>query len=1015
MIYLILLKNNPMRYSSWLFFLLFSLQFTTSVAQQTAIYSPSTSEFETAKKLYLEGHYLAAQLMFEKIISNSQKLEQVSDCSFYIADCSLRLNQPNAATRVENFLEEYPTSSKCNLANKNLANYYFDQGNFTRVIEIAEKVDESSFSESELDRFVFQKGYAFFSTKNKKEATANFNRVIRSKVYGVQANYYLGFMAYEGDDYTKATEYFDVISGEEKYKEKLSYFQADMNFKSGNFDKAIEVGLVAMGKSNALEKSELNKIIGESYFNLGQFAEAIPYLNSYKGKKGKWNNTDYYQLGYAYYKQIDFENAITQFSKIIDGKDFVAQNAYYHLGESYLKTARKQQALNAFKNASEMSFELKIQEDSFLNYAKLSYEIGNSYQNVPDVLVSFIQKYPNSPSKSEIEELLINSFITSKNYKGALELIEKNEVVVNKAAYQKVTFYHGLELFTDGNYKEALELFTKSIGINTVPKFSARATFWKGESEYVLDKFNDALLSFKQFQAFEEAKNVSEYKNSSYAIGYCYFKMKDYEQAASHFQNFIAQVKDDKIRISDAYLRLGDSYFVLAKYWPAMDSYNKVIEMKGVDSDYAAFQKAISYGFVSKNDRKIEDLNKFITLFSKSQYRDDALFELANTYVIENKNELALKKYDQLLVEYTNGIYSSKAILRQGLIFYNTEKDDLALTKFKKVAHDFSKTPEALEAVSTARIIYVDNGKVDEYATWVKTLDFVQISDAELDNDTYESAEKQYLQNNSKQAITGFSSYLSKFPNGINGLKANFYLAQLYFAYGLVENASVNYEWVIANSKNEFTEPSLVRLCEIYLKSNTYGKAIPVLKRLEREADFPQNSTFSKANLMKVYYEQQDFVNAVVYAEKVLNNPKTDDKVKSDAQIIVARSAIKSEDQEKARLAYVKLLAIAKGELAAEALYYDAYFKNKDQKFEASNMTIQKLTKEYSGYKYFGAKGLVVMAKNFYGLKDSFQATYILDSVLKNFTAYSDVIEEAQTELNQIKSEEAKTNSSVIE
>ena len=44
-----------------------------------------------------------------------------------------------------------------------------------------------------------------------------------------------------------------------------------------------------------------------------------------------------------------------------------------------------------------------------------------------------------------------------------------------------------------------------------------------------------------------------------------------------------------------------------AKYWPAMDAYNKVIELKSVDADYAAFQKAISYGFVAKNDKKIDD------------------------------------------------------------------------------------------------------------------------------------------------------------------------------------------------------------------------------------------------------------------------------------------------------------------------------------------------------------------------------------------------------------------------
>ena len=628
---------------------------------------------------------------------------------------------------------------------------------------------------------------------------------------------------------------------------------------------------------------------------------------------------------------------------------------------------------------------------------------------------AFISKYPKSTNKEAIELLLINSFVSSKNYKGALELLEKNKNVTNNLIYQKVTFYRGLELYTDSNYQEALAMFNKSIGAGLNSKFNARATFWKAETEFVLDNFNEALLSFKQFMAFDEAKTTPENKNCNYNIAYCYFKLKEYDQAGDYFQNYIEASNEDKVRLKDAYLRLADSRFVTAKYWPAMDAYNKVIELKSVDADYAAFQKAISYGFVDKNDKKIDDLNKFVALYPKSQYRDDALFELGNVYVIENKNDLAIKTYDQLIAEFKNGFYASKAILRQGLIYFNSEKDELAISKFKKVAADFPKSAEALEAVSTARTIYVDNGKVDDYATWVKTLDFVSVSDADLDNDTFEAAEKQYLQNNSKQAISNFVSYVNKFPNGLHALKANFYLAQSYYSDGLESNSIPNYEFVIANPRNEFTEQSLVRLAQIYLKSNGNEKAIVVLKRLETEADFPQNVTFSQANLMKIYYEQKEYPNSVVYAEKVLNNPKTDDKVKSDAQIMVARSAMQTNDEVKARTAYLKLAAIATGELAAEALYYDAYFKNKDGDFETSNLAVQKLTKDYSGYKYFGAKGLIVMAKNFYGLKDSFQATYILESIIKNFMTFTDVVEEAQKELDVIKTEEAKTNSSVKE
>jgi hypothetical protein len=52
-----------------------------------------------------------------------------------------------------------------------------------------------------------------------------------------------------------------------------------------------------------------------------------------------------------------------------------------------------------------------------LNYAKLSYEIGNSYQSVPAVLLGFIKKYPDNGSRSVIEKLLIDLYISSKTIK----------------------------------------------------------------------------------------------------------------------------------------------------------------------------------------------------------------------------------------------------------------------------------------------------------------------------------------------------------------------------------------------------------------------------------------------------------------------------------------------------------------------------------------------------------------------------------------------------------------------
>ncbi|MGB7394820.1 MAG: hypothetical protein WA913_10535, partial [Pricia sp.] len=149
------------------------------------------------------------------------------------------------------------------------------------------------------------------------------------------------------------------------------------------------------------------------------------------------------------------------------------------------------------------------------------------------------------------------------------------------------------------------------------------------------------------------------------------------------------------------------------------------------------------------------------------------------------------------------------------------------------------------------------------------------------------------------------------------------------------------------------------------------------------------------------------------YADKVLAVPTIDNRIKSDAQIMIARAAIATGDESKAESAYQDVLKIATGGTAAEALYYDAYFKNKAQDYETSNASVQKLAKDYSSYKEWGGKGLIIMAKNFYALGDAYQATYILDNVTTNFSQYPELVSEAKAELSIIKSKEAQSNSSI--
>lgn len=993
-----------------------SLMFAGSFAsaQQTETYTNQLGTYQKGMSLYSNQQYAAALEEFNRIEPTDENDLLASNLAYYKASATVRLDKAGGDRLMEDFVKDYPQSNKRKIAYLSVGDYYFEDKSYRDAKSWYDKVDQSILNYQNQDDFYFNYGYTLFKTKHPEKSKTYFEKVRNSKEYGAQAKYYIGYMAYESDDYEDANEMFDQAKRDGVKGKNMSYFQSDMNFKLGNFEKAITLGKEQLDRSNAVERSQLNKIIGESYFNLEQYEEAIPYLKEYRGERGKWNNTDYYQLGYAYFKAEEFDNAISEFNKIIDGNDFVAQNGYYHLAKSYLKVNKKTQALNAFKNASEMDFEKEIKQDAMLNYAKLSYEIGNNYLPVPQVLQNYLEAYPTSDESDQIGELLIDSYITSKQYNEAVDMLEGNSSFDDKKAYQKVTYLYAIELYKSNDYKEAQTMFQKSLSQRIDQDLIARATYWNAEIDYISINYNEALIGYKEFKKMDVAHQMTDiYQKIDYNIAYTYFKLKNYSSAADAFKKYADQAESNAV-LYDAHVRLGDSYFADGKYWPAMESYNEAIGMNAYRSDYAFFQKAYSYGFVDKNDRKIEELQDFLSTYPNSIYYDDALYHLANTYSSVSQNEKAINSYQKLIDNYPKSPYYSRSLSKIGLIHYNREDYQASLKHLKRLVAEFPNSKEAKQAVQTVRLVYIDLGQTEVYAKWVKNLDFVDVEDSDIDMATYEAAENKFLENETKAAIKGFKKYLDQFPNGLNSLNSNFYLAQLLFDEREKDESIPYYEEVIDARSSEFTEESLRKLSQIYLTKEDYPLSTKTLKRLEKEANFTQNIVFAQSNLMKALYEQKQYEETIRYADLILDLSSVDKDVKADAHIFTARSAIKLENENKAKAAYGEVEKLASGQLMAEALYYNAYFKNKEELYEESNKVIEGITKDYSRYKSFAVKAFYLMAQNYDALGDAYQASYILENIINNFGGqFPDLAEKAQETLNEIKTEEAKTNSSI--
>ena len=905
-----------------------------------------------------------------------------------------------------------PTSYLTETAYYDLASYYFLNGKYTYALKWFSKIKDTDVASAKRNEYYFNKAYTLFTIKRFKEANKLFQKIENVLKYQYDVSYYLGYIAYQLDDYDAAVENFNKITTQ-KGDTTVGYFQADMNFNLGRFEKAIALARKSLANANENQTSELSKIIGESYFNLKDYRSALPYLEVYKGKRGKWSNTDFYQLGYTHYRLGEYEKAIMQFNKIISGANAVAQNAYYHLADCYLKTDKKTQALNAFKSASALNFDTVIAEDALLNYARLSYEIGNAYENTSLLLASFLEQYPKNKAGVEIEQLLIDSYVNSRNYAAALKILKKKSGSQFNAALQKVNYLKAIALFQSGLFEESITYFDEALKNKVDRTIEVNCLYWRALAKYELNDFETVISELYYFKSRPFAKKVSGVEHLSYHLAYANFKLKNYEGSRTLFETYLKSTKQNASYKRDALLRLGDSHFALGKYWPAMESYEGAIQMDVSRGMYALYQKALSYGFVERNPKKIEALNQLISDYPKTSLLDDSYFELALAYTRENNTSKAVETYEILANNFPKSPYRSRALLNKGLILYNAESLEEAMRVLQHLVQEYPNEEVAQQGLKTAKEISIDLATVDVFASWVKQLKGVTLQDNELERASFTAAERLFNDNKKKAAQKALTSYLENYPQGANQLQAQFLSAELYFQDENWSAASEQYASVLEQPTHEYTEQALVRITQAMVNDEQKSAALPYWKTLEELAQFQENKRYALFNLMQLYYEQEQFSDAIAYAEKVVVLQSLGQKIKWDAYRVLARSAVTLQDVNKAAKAYAVLEQAPDAALAVEALYFNAQQKHIAHDYASSNRLIEKIAQDFGNYPEWGAKSLLLMSQNFYQLDDAFQASFILESIITNFTQFPEIVKQAQLDLANLKAIESKNNSSI--
>lgn len=977
-------------------------------AQRPAHFEHARAPLIHAQELFDKAKYNAAQYELDRIVENisDPHAPMRVEAEFLAAICAVRLFNDDAPHRLLAFMADHPEDLHVGTVRFELFRHFFAQKRWKESLKWAAQVEVDALRAPDVEEFRFKKGYAHFQEGQTEQALNELARVKDGGgPYAAPATYYTAHMDYERGRHATALPAFEKLRGDPAFGRVVPFYIAEIKFQQGQYDDVIAyVDPLLKDPQGTRRIGELNRLAGEAHFRSGRYDASLPYLEKAVQRGAGVGRPERYQLGYAFYKAGEHQKALGQFSLVTNVEDSLGQLAVYHMADCYLALKEKNYARNAFKRAYEMGFDEKVTEDALFNYAKLAYELSiDPYHEAINALRSYLKRYPDTPRRDEAYTFLVDVFLRTRNYEPALEVLDEMRSLTPRLrqTYQMLAYDRGVELYDGRKYAEAIKAFERALKHPVDRDLNARCHYWMGESWYHLGEYDKALKKYDDLRNTPGAYASELYEQASYSMGYAYFKRKEYDEALIALRRFTGVRGADARQRSDAMLRVADCYFLAKDNTQAVRWYDDAIAAGTTDKDYALYQKAVCLGLDRRYEPKITVLKSLLADRPNSRFASDAKFQLAETYInLENDTE-ALRYYGLVVKDHPNSPHVRQSMLQSALVHKRKGDPQRALDEFKAIVALYPTLDGSRDALAGIEAIYVEQGRVGEYETYVRTLTFVDPATLDLDEKYYRSAEALYFEEKCDQAIGAFGDYLAKYPQGAYALNAYFYRGDCAYRNGRPQQALPDLEEVIRRNGQQFMESALVGASDILFKDKRWEGALDHFRHLETVAVLPQNVLAAKVGQMRCLARLGRNDDAARSAQRVLDEAGITADLKAEAGLLVARSALDRNQLDDAYARFKTVDGASTNTNGAEAKYHMAYIRFLQEKYRDAEKEVFELVRAYPAYEHWKARAFILLADVYVRLDDRFQAKTTLQSVIDNVSD-PDLVQQARTRLENI-------------
>lgn len=993
--------------------------YTIAPAQETVTFWEPEKAYKEALELFDHADYVNAREAFREVILQARTTTDPDikairvNSEFYLALSALTLQNPDGEHLMLSFLNNHTGNANSNRAYFHLGDFYYRKKQYREVVNYHERVDPFELSRTEKEDYKFQLAYGYFFEKEFTPAKRLFKEVINTERYYYPAHYYHGFIAFVEKDYDTALDNFQKVQASTYFGRVVPYYIASIYYQQGNYRSLTEYATPLLEDRKIKYYPEINQLVGKAYFEQGNYEKALPLLMYYAESTRRMSKEDIYQLGYTQYQLKEYEEAIGNFEQLTREKDSVGQHAVYLLGDSYLHTGDLNKARRAFQEAAEMPYDPFVQENALFNYAKTSYEAG-VHNAAITATQAFLNQFPNSANSQAAKELLTDMFLNTRNYREAIKIIESmsSQSPTIKEAYQKVTFFRGVELYNDKRFKEAVVHFNKSLAEPIDEGISAQSHFWKAEISLQGDDYFGAISEYRKFKTIANvAKNLpltTTLAAADYGIGYAYFEQEDYQSAERYFSdakgglqrypNAAAGAQLKKRLLPDATLRLADCQFMLKRYDQALANYQDISNEKAPDSDYALYQQGMIQGVNGNIAGKRKAMTQVIRNFPGSFYYDDALYQLASAHLLEKNNTDAILVFNQLIDEEPKSPYVLQSLMKVALIYFNMRQDQKAIEYYSRVAENYPGTAEAGEALAQVKRISVELGDPSIY------INLAGANVSEQDTLQFRTAENFYFQEKYDRALEELTQYINEFPTGYFNVVAHYYRADCYYREKDYTNALPDYEYVIqANNNQPFAEVSYLRaakICHFILED--YDKAFRYYEPLLELASLQQTKFEVLQALMNLGFATERYRKAEEYAKRMLEAPQASDEDLINAHYYLAKVNYERGIYDEAMTQFTQVSELTDNAKGVEARYFmaDIHFMRGD--FTLAEAQCDDIIRNYPSYELWLVKSLILVSDVYYEQGEYFQAKATLKSIVDSYQGDPDILQDARDKLARV-------------